>query len=88
MSSGIKIDPSSSAHLDYGENKESFSGHEESEAQRNARQKTYIDRGDHAQREKTHLKRRKTSKRLEKKKKKKLSERNTRESSEGHEKAP
>ena len=88
MSSGYKIDSSSSAHLDYGQgNGDSLNNNESSTDALSADHKSYIDRSGSRQGEDKSLDMRKARKKNKskknKRKKKKISERNTKEFNDG-----
>ncbi len=79
MSSGYRIDPSSSPHLDYGQGNDDNSGKNEGSASSSsADHKSYIDGSDSRKGEDKSLEMRKARKK-NKRKKKKISERNTKE---------
>ncbi|MBO9480438.1 hypothetical protein [Salinisphaera sp. G21_0] len=83
MSSGYRIDSSSSPHLDYGQGSGDSTGHNESSANASSTDhKSYIDRsGSRKGRDKS-LEMRKARKK-NRRKKKKISERNTKEFNDG-----
>ncbi|WP_257265670.1 hypothetical protein [Endozoicomonas sp. ONNA2] len=83
MSSGYKIDSSSSPHLDYGQgNGDSLDNNESSTDALPTDHKSYIDRSGSRQGEDKSLDMRKARKK-NKRKKKKISERNTKEFNDG-----
>ena len=82
MSSGYRIDSSSSPHLDYGQGNESPGKNEGSTDASSADHKSYIDRSGSRKGEDKSLDMRKARKK-NKRKKKKISERNTKEFNDG-----
>ncbi|USE36605.1 hypothetical protein [Endozoicomonas sp. SCSIO W0465] len=79
MSSGYRVDPSSSPHLDYGQGNDDSPGKNDGSASAaSTNHKSYIDRSNSRKGEDKSLDMRKARKK-NKRKKKKISERNTRE---------